>query len=270
MRPDVSVIMPACRAGSTIARAAHSAMTQRGVNVELIVCADDEEDYGSLLMKTLPRPSALTLCRTRAPNSGPAVARNVALRQARAELIACLDADDCFAPARLRLLLPPAERFGVATGATWEIDPASGSRRVARPRAGGDRLAIEDICELRMPFPPVFQRRLGISWPELAFAEDVILNVDLFCACRAYPFRARARYNYYRGCNTRSNSTQALRHARAGYLQILNAVGQRSWPAPVRALVEGTFREDLARVAAAEAAGAGDRSWRDIVRERTP
>jgi hypothetical protein len=157
----------------------------------------------------------------------------------------------------------------VATGATWEIDPTSGARRIARPRAGGDTLTIEDICELRMPFPPVFHRRLGIAWPELAFAEDVILNVDLFCACRAYPFRARARYIYVRGSNTRSNSAEALGHARAGYLQILGALGGRSWPEHVRALVERTFRDDLARVTAAEAAGTGDQSWRDIVREPT-
>ena len=265
-RADVSVIMPAYRAGASIARAAQSALGQRGADVELVVCADDEEDYGAMLKALLPRRGALTLCRTPLPRSGPSIARNLALMHASAELIACLDADDTFAPARLRRLLPLADANGVATGATCEIAPRR-AMRVAAPRRGGDRLAIEDICELRMPFSPVFHRRTGLSWPELAFAEDVILNVDLFCACRAYPFVAAANYRYHVGANTRSSSSDALHHARTGYLQILAMIAARAWPAAVRQLVGRVFREDLARVEQAIAKGARAASWRSIVRD---
>jgi succinoglycan biosynthesis protein ExoO len=265
-RADVSVIMPAYRAGASIARAAQSALAQRGVTVELVVCADDEEDYGARLKALLPRRGALTLCRTPRPKSGPSRARNLALMHASAEIIACLDADDAFAPARLRRLLPLADAYGVATGATCEIAPGR-DRRIAAPRRGADRLAIEDICELRMPFPPVFHRRTGLSWPELAFAEDVILNVDLFCACGAYPFVAEAKYNYHLGENTRSTSPDALRHARTGYLGILAMIAGRPWPAAVRRLVDRVFREDLARVERAIARGADSASWRSIVRD---
>src|SRR6516162_2510859 len=101
-RADVSVIMPAYRASASIARAARSALGQRGVDVELVVCADDEEDYAAQLRALLPRRGALMLCRTPLPKSGPSVARNLALMHANAEIIACLDADDAFAPARLR------------------------------------------------------------------------------------------------------------------------------------------------------------------------
>jgi glycosyltransferase involved in cell wall biosynthesis len=268
MRADVSVIMPACRARATIARAARSAVAQRGVNVELVVCADDGEDYGALLRQTLPASARLTLCRTAAPNRGPSAARNVALGHAGAEIIACLDADDCFAPGRLRLLLPLVEAHGVATGATWEIDPRSGASRIARPRRARDRLGVEDICELRMPFSPVFHRRCRVSWPQIAFAEDVILNVDLLCACGAYPFVARARYNYFLGSHTRSHSPDALEHARAGYRQILGMLGGRNWPQSVRDVVDRVFREDLRNVEAA--ATAGRRSWREAVRSGPP
>jgi glycosyltransferase involved in cell wall biosynthesis len=265
-RPDVSVIMPAYRAGASIARAARSALGQRGVDVELVVCADDEEDYGAQLRALLPRRGALTLCRTPLPKSGPSLARNLGLMHASAEIIACLDADDTFAPARLRRLLPLADTYGVATGATCEIAPGC-ARRIAAPRRGAGRLAIEDICELRMPFPPVFHRRAGLSWPELAFAEDVILNVDLFCACGAYPFVAEAKYHYHHGKNTRSSSPDALRQARTGYLQILAMIAGRCWPAAVRELVDRVFREDLARVERALAEGADAASWRSIVRD---
>jgi len=44
-------------------------------------------------------------------------------------------------------------------------------------------------------------------------------------------------------------------------------VEKRGWPQPVRELVRRVFKEDLASVERAMAAGAGDASWRDAVRD---
>src|SRR5438046_430028 len=79
MRPDVSVIMPAYRAADTIVRAAQSVFAQAGVAVELVLCADDEVDYGAIVRPELPATAMLTLCRTSAAKSGPSAARNIAL-----------------------------------------------------------------------------------------------------------------------------------------------------------------------------------------------
>ena len=158
----------------------------------------------------------MTFCRTPAPRSGPSVARNIATRQARADIIACLDADDAYAPDRLRLLLPLVEKYGVATGPTREIDPRTRATRTARPRAGGAFLPIEDICELRMPFSPVYQKaKCPAGWSQIDFAEDVILNVDLSCACGAYPFVEGAEYIYHLSDGSRSHSAQTLCSGRA-------------------------------------------------------
>jgi glycosyltransferase involved in cell wall biosynthesis len=266
MRPDVSVIMPAYQATATIVRAAQSVFAQAGVRAELVLCADDDLDYAALLPAEL-RGGMLTLCRTAKVRSGPSVARNVALVHARSDIIACLDADDTYGPDRLRLLLPAVEMYGVATGPTVEVDPRGGRPRIARPRRGGDRLPIEDICELRMPFPPVFHKRLGVAWPQIEFAEDVILNVDLFCAAGDYPFVEGADYIYHLGQTSRSQSPEALQQARAGYLQILDLVEARAWPETVRKLVRRVFQEDLANVERAQAAGDGASSWRQVVRD---
>jgi glycosyltransferase involved in cell wall biosynthesis len=88
MPVDVSVIMPAYQASATIQRAVASVFAQEGVTAELVLCADDELDYGSLLPADLRSMAQLTLCRTPSPRSGPSVARNVALRHARADIIA--------------------------------------------------------------------------------------------------------------------------------------------------------------------------------------
>jgi glycosyltransferase involved in cell wall biosynthesis len=268
MAVDVSVIMAAYRAGGTIARAAQSVLAQAGVAVELVLCADDELDYGALLARELPSTVTVTLCRTPSPRSGPSAARNIALGHARGPIIACLDADDAYAPGRLRRLLPLAERHGAATGPTREIDPGTGAVRVARPRREGPSLPVEDICELRMPFSPVFQKRLcPQGWPAIDFAEDVILNVDLYCAAGAYAFAEEADYHYHLSPGSRSHSADALGSARAGYLQILDLVEKRAWPEPVKALVRRVFGEDLAAVERAGASAPDGSSWRAIVRD---
>jgi len=187
---------------------------------------------------------------------------------ARADIIACLDADDAYGPDRLARLLPLVERHGVATGPTREVHEGLQAPRVARPRHGGDRLPVEDICELRMPFSPVFQRsRCPLGWPEIEFAEDVILNVDLYCAADAYPFVEGAEYVYYVSSGSRTHSQGALQRARVGYLEILDLVDRRPWPQPVRDLVRRVFNEDLAAVDRVLAAGGDRATWRDTVRD---
>src|SRR5215831_3021218 len=268
MAVDVSVVMPAYRADATIGRAIASVFAQQGVVAELVLCADDDLDYWALLPKELRTGSSVTLCRTPTPKSGPSLARNIALSHARAEIIASLDADDVFAPHRLARLLPLVEQHGLATGPTLEVDAGSRTTRVARPRRANDRLPIEDICELRMPFAPVFHR--GIcpqGWPQIAFAEDVILNVDLYCATGVYPFVEGADYLYHVSANSRTQSAAALGEACAGYQQILALIETRSWPQPVHDLVRRVFSEDLAAVERALAQGAAGASWRTIVRD---
>jgi glycosyltransferase involved in cell wall biosynthesis len=268
MPADVSVIMAAHQAGATIGRAVASVFAQTGVTAELVLCADDDLDYGALLPAELRAKGRLTLCRTPKPRSGPSAARNIALRHARAGIIACLDADDAYAPERLARLLPLVERHGVATGPTREIDAMAQAVRVARPRRGGDTLPVDDICELRMPFSPVYQKaRCPQGWPEIGFAEDVILNVDLYCATGTYPFVDDAVYIYHVSQSSRTQSQAALSEARAGYLQILALVDTRPWPEAVRTLVRRVFNEDLAAVERALVLGGGSATWRDAVRD---
>jgi len=267
MTVDVSVIMPAYQAGATISRAVASVFAQEGVTVELVLCADDEVDYASLLPAEMRANARMTLCRTATPKSGPSAARNVALRHANADIIACLDADDAYGPGRLARLLPLVKRYGVATGPTLEIAKHAQPARIARPRHPCEFLPVEDICELRMPFSPVYQKaKWPLGFPDIAFAEDVILNVDLFCATGTYAFVEGAEYIYYVSRNSRTQSESALREARAGYLQILDLVDKRPWPEPVRDLVRRVFNEDLAAVERALTRGEHRSEWRNAVR----
>lgn len=270
MRPDISVIMPAYRAGATIGRAVASVFAQKGMSVELVLCADDDIDYRLLLPDEARGSGRMTLCRTPEVRSGPSVARNIAFGHARAGIIACLDADDAYGPNRLARLLPLVDRYGVATGPTLEIVAHSQEPRVARPRELANVLTVEDICELRMPFSPVYQKdKCPQGFPQIGFAEDVILNIDLYCAAGSYPFVEGADYLYYLSQNSRTQSHSALLEARAGYLQILDLVDKRSWPQGVRDLVRRVFHEDLSAVDRALAQGSDGSMWRVAVRDST-
>ena len=96
MRPTplVSVIVPAYQAQETLGAALSGALTQTYPRVEIVVCNDGSTDatdaiasaYGDLVRVV------------RQPNGGLPSARNAAIRAARGDLIALLDADDLWFP----------------------------------------------------------------------------------------------------------------------------------------------------------------------------
>src|SRR5438093_3533114 len=95
--PTVSVIIPAFRAHDTIARAVDSLRAQSCVDWEAVIVPDDGNDYRSVLAYD----ARLRFAAAGPVATGPAAARNRGLEIARGRLIAPLDADDAFDPARL-------------------------------------------------------------------------------------------------------------------------------------------------------------------------
>jgi teichuronic acid biosynthesis glycosyltransferase TuaG len=96
--PRVSVIIPAFNAEQHIEQALSSVLSQTYGDWEIVVCDDCSTDQTAELVRGFG--DRLTLVRTES-NSGPAVARNLAIRHASGELLALLDADDYWLPAYL-------------------------------------------------------------------------------------------------------------------------------------------------------------------------
>jgi glycosyltransferase involved in cell wall biosynthesis len=97
--PEVSVVMAAYNAAEYVAESIESVLAQTYTNFELLVVDDASVDATADIVRSIadPRVRLLSL----PTNSGAAAARNLALRSARAELIAILDADDIAYPKRL-------------------------------------------------------------------------------------------------------------------------------------------------------------------------
>ena len=99
---DVTVIMPAYRAASTIGRALSSIAAQT-LKPRAVVVVDDGSDDSTTDAAEACRAGldgiALTLLRQ--DNAGPGAARNRALTEAKTEYVAFLDADDEWFPTKL-------------------------------------------------------------------------------------------------------------------------------------------------------------------------
>lgn len=95
-RPLVSVIMPAYRVAEFIGIAVESVFAQTFSDYEIIVVNDGSPDSAELEQALAGYRERIVYIEQ--PNSGPSAARNVAIRQARGEFLAFLDADDYWEP----------------------------------------------------------------------------------------------------------------------------------------------------------------------------
>ena len=103
--PLISVIMPCYNAAPYVAEAVASVMAQSHDNLELIVVDDGSSDGSDALLQQLAERYAPHLRLFYSGRVGPYPARNQALRQARGDYVAFLDADDWWLPETLAKLL---------------------------------------------------------------------------------------------------------------------------------------------------------------------
>lgn len=99
MKPRFSVVIPAYNAAATLARAIESVRAQTWPAHEIIVVDDGSSDATPEVAARFG--GAVRLIRQ--PNQGVAAARNRGAREAGGDWLAFLDADDWYAPDRLRL-----------------------------------------------------------------------------------------------------------------------------------------------------------------------
>lgn len=109
----MSVLVPAFNAAATVAAAVRSALAQTVPAMEVLVVDDgSRDDTAAVVAAIAAKDSRVTLMRHEATR-GVSAARNTALRAARGEWIAVLDADDRFAPERLETLVASARARGL-------------------------------------------------------------------------------------------------------------------------------------------------------------
>jgi hypothetical protein len=115
---DVSIIVPCYNRGDTLREAVESAVSQRGVSVEVVIVDDGSGRRTRTVIDSVAGGRVRVL---RQANAGPSAARNSGIRMARGRYILPLDADDTLSPGVARLcsdVLDSQPKVGIVAGAT--------------------------------------------------------------------------------------------------------------------------------------------------------
>lgn len=258
--PLVSVILPCFRAAETLGRAVDSLRAQTFRDWEALVVSDDGRDYAPLLA---PDPRLRFLSTGRVGAGAPA-ARNVGLASARGQLVAPLDADDLYAPARLARLVPLALAAGAAFDDVRVVDDASGATlQVLFGRADDFTLDAAGFFRTSVPLMPVFRRDLGVAWdPAVELCDDVALNLRLLDKVAAIPVAHEALHDYRVRHGSICHADNSAERAERGYATLLDRLAADGYglgdPALVRLATEAIGRKRALNRAFAAARAAGE------------
>lgn len=191
---NVSVIIPAYKAGHTISRAVESVLAQTHPATEILIVDDGSPD--DITEALVPYGDRVTLLRKE--NGGAASARNLGIDTASGDLVAFLDADDYWEPAKLErhvALYEQHPQLGLTCGRYFNEEPGERRELVSLKGVELDQVARPEGPEAfewatRTSTITVVVRRevLGDERfdTELETAEDRDLWVRLICKAPVY------------------------------------------------------------------------------------
>ena len=184
--PEVTVLLPVRNGAATLKEAARSILGQDFRNFELLVVDDGSEDATPSVLQDLAHADERVRV-VRQEKLGLVPALNRGLAEARAKLIARMDADDVALPDRLTrqaALLASAPSVALV-GTGWRVVAADGStRRVVLPPSSDAGLRTAMATANTLAHPTVMMRReavlrAGSYRPAFLLAEDFDLWLRL-------------------------------------------------------------------------------------------
>jgi glycosyltransferase involved in cell wall biosynthesis len=148
--PRISIVTAFFNAEPFIAETIESVLAQDYRDFELLLVDDGSTDGSTSIAKDYARkhPGVIRyLEHVEHANRGAAASRNLGLREARGEFVATLDADDCWAPGKLREQVTILERHP-------EVDAVCGTARYWRSWEGGEDRLVPSGHARNRPVPP--------------------------------------------------------------------------------------------------------------------
>jgi glycosyltransferase involved in cell wall biosynthesis len=260
--PQVSVIVPAYNAAAHIAEALESVQAQTVENWEIVVCDDGSSDDTATIAARFGERVRVV---SSPHNEGLARARNRAIREARGELLALLDADDRWLPCYLERQLaqleaaPSQETVGVVSCNAYLQDDSGRLPGTYADRFGyaGD-VTIEQLLDISPVFisamiPRAALDDVGLFDPDLRSCEDLDLWLRLVEAGYRVISTREPLVVYRLSPGQLSAKPVAMAQAREAVYR--RALDRGALTAPQRRAAERAIRRERAAGAAASIAG---------------
>lgn len=185
--PKASVVIPMFNAAATIRRALDSVLAQTERDFEVLVVDDASSDGGPALVEACSDPRVRLI---RQPHGFVSAARNRGVREARADLVCFLDADDEYRPKFLESILRLRDRWpeaGAYACAFSLVDPRGLERTIAFralppfpweglvPDYFESAIGMQPICSSAVAVPKTVFAELGGFREERLPGEDIEL-----------------------------------------------------------------------------------------------
>lgn len=127
-RVNISIITPSFNSEKFIAKTIESVLDQTYKDWEMIIVDDNSTDNSIDLINSYMQKDERIKCSALEKNSGPAVARNHAVKEAKGRYIAFLDSDDLWTPDKLSKQISFMQEHDIALSYTgyYQIEEKSG------------------------------------------------------------------------------------------------------------------------------------------------
>jgi UDP-glucose:tetrahydrobiopterin glucosyltransferase len=197
----VSVITPAFRAETTIARTVLSVIAQTHPDWEMLIVSDDGQDYAAILRAQGVTDSRLRFGTTGKTGAGPGAARNIAVAMAQHPIISSLDADDAYSPDFLSQVIPAVEQYGACNCSLRLIDEITGEDMpIKGVPTEGMLLSLPHMMRYFATYANIVydRRRTKAIWPEgIFYGEDLLFWLLLLDDIPAIIHLSKPQYRYY-------------------------------------------------------------------------
>lgn len=144
MQDLVSIVMPSYNTGRYIKETIESVLVQSYTNWELIIVDDCSTDNTDDVVSPFLKDKRIKYLKNR-KNSGAAVSRNYALREAEGKWIAFLDSDDLWKPEKLERQLKFMQDRGCSFSYTDYEEIDSDGRRTGIKVTGPQKITQKDM-----------------------------------------------------------------------------------------------------------------------------
>ena len=202
----ISIVMPCYNCAGSLSRTVQCVQAQTVADWELIAVDDGSTDGTGAALDLLAQTDARMRVIHQA-NGGVARARNAGMAAAKGEWLAFADADDRLEPDMLETLLALDDGAAdILCGAYTIRYMDEGGREEKLSCAEGDRQAIleslvrtdstlNSMCAKLYRASMVREKGLCVP-PGVKIGEDVLFNLDAFCAARGWKMTQDSVYGY--------------------------------------------------------------------------